>query len=137
MNEYVCFRGYFYVWNRSQFNIVWLNLKHNLKLMGPIIYCVLIINYKKILLTCFFIEFTTQNPEPPRCFFQGTTSPLFAIINFDPPALSTFTIFCSSVHRVFFHSCHSFFFFFRSNIALSNNFHKSIIYYFFLSNNLH
>lgn len=60
MNEYVCFRGYFYVWNRSQFNIIWLNLKHNLKLMGPIIYCVLIINYKKILLTCFFIEFTIQ-----------------------------------------------------------------------------
>jgi len=92
--------------------------------------------HQQLLISKIPVVFCTSQITFIWFFFQGTTSPLFAIINFDPPALSTFTIFCSSVHRVFFHSCH-FFFFSRSNIALSNNFHKSIIYYFFLSNNLH
>ena len=65
--------------------------------------------HQQLLISKIPIVFYTSQITFIWFFFQGTTSPLFAIINFDPPALSTFTIFCSSVHRVFFHSCHFFF----------------------------
>ena len=53
-----------YAFKTSQFNVFWLNLKHHLEPMRPIIYCVLTTSYENILITCFLLGLQLRSYTP-------------------------------------------------------------------------